>query len=395
MNDDTTLLRAYLDEQSEAAFATLVQRHIGLVYSVALRRVGGDAHLAEDVTQKVFCDLARKAASLTGRATLGGWLYYSAHLASAAAVRSERRRKTRELEAHTMQTTHASPDADASRLRPVIDDAIVALKDDEREAIALRFFEQRSFAEIGVALRVTEEAARKRVDRALDKLRVALGRQGVTSPATALGIALTTIAATSVPMDLGAKIADRALMTTTASGGGVTLGGWLGVALPATAVLVLGVLALGQRRTNDELRGELSLFSANGAALASLQTENRMLARKLADVNMLRSTAAEPLPELPRHPAIAPPRSIAARISITAQGTISWNNDFVSLAEFRHRLRETKATANPESRIHVRALGSTCSAVAYVIDEARKADIEHLTVESNAKPDDKFSYWWF
>jgi RNA polymerase sigma factor (sigma-70 family) len=176
MNTDSELLRRYVEERSEPAFTEVVQRHVGLVYSVALRRVGGDAHLAEDVAQKVFCDLARKASALTGRPTLAGWLYASAHLASAAMVRSERRRKAREIEAHLMQTTLSSPESDAewTRLRPVLDDAFVALKEEEREVIALRFFEKRSFAEIGATLRVTEEAARKRVDRVLDKLRAVL-----------------------------------------------------------------------------------------------------------------------------------------------------------------------------------------------------------------------------
>src|SRR3954470_21076544 len=103
MNSDSELLRRYVEEKSEAAFSELVQRHIGLVYSVALRRVGGDAHLAEDVTQTVFNDLARKASTLRDRATLGGWLYLSAHHASAAIVRTEHRRKAREMIAHDMQ----------------------------------------------------------------------------------------------------------------------------------------------------------------------------------------------------------------------------------------------------------------------------------------------------
>src|SRR5215207_7028006 len=99
MKPDRELLRCYLDQNSETSFAELVQRYLGLVYSTALRRVGGDAQLAEDVAQKVFSDLARKAASLTERASLAGWLHVSAHVTSAAVVRSERRRKARETEA--------------------------------------------------------------------------------------------------------------------------------------------------------------------------------------------------------------------------------------------------------------------------------------------------------
>jgi RNA polymerase sigma factor (sigma-70 family) len=398
MNTDSDLLRRYIEDRSEPAFTELVHRHLELVYSVALRRVGGDVQLAEDVAQNVFRDLARKAPALLTRPTLSGWLYTSTHLASAAVVRGERRRKVRETEAHLMQTMLSPADADWARLRPVIDDVIVALKDDEREAIALRFFEKRSFAEVGTALRVTEEAARKRVDRALDKLRSLLESRGVTSTAGALGTALTTAAATAVPTGLGAKIAGHAMATAGVAGSGVTLAGWLAIALPAAAVVALGVLAVGQHQTNAALQRELSQWAVDRTALAPVAAENRALARNLADVATLRRTAAGPLPELPRSSVVAAPppeRAIAASISVTPAGTLQWNEDFVGLAEFLQRLRRTKANADPEARLLVRAPGATYSAIAYVIEEARKAGIEHLTVEAGVKPDDKFPLWLF
>src|SRR5204863_102047 len=121
-----------------------------------------------------------------------------------AVVRSERRRKAREIAAHDMQHTLSStePDPDWTQLRPEIDDAILQLEEADREAVVLRFFEKRRFTEVGAVLRVTEEAARKRVDRALEKLRAILLRRGVTSTAAALGIALTTIPSTSAPAGL-------------------------------------------------------------------------------------------------------------------------------------------------------------------------------------------------
>src|SRR3954468_19128631 len=102
MVEDSELLRRYVEERSQAAFTQLVERRVNLVYAVALRQVGGDAHLAEDVTQKVFADLARKAASLTGRPVLSGWLYRSAQYAGTDVVRSERRRRAREQETQFM-----------------------------------------------------------------------------------------------------------------------------------------------------------------------------------------------------------------------------------------------------------------------------------------------------
>src|SRR5437870_6525774 len=104
MRTDGELLRAYADSRSEEAFGELVRRHLNLVYSAALRRVNGDTHLAQDVAQSVFTDLARKAASLSGRAVLSGWLYTSAHFAAAKAVRAESRRRAHEQEAQNMST---------------------------------------------------------------------------------------------------------------------------------------------------------------------------------------------------------------------------------------------------------------------------------------------------
>src|SRR5687768_361461 len=119
MSDDASILRHYVATRSQAAFAELVQRHLTLVYAVALRQVGGDAHLAEDVAQQVFVALARKASSLTDRVTITGWLYRSTHFAASDVVRSERRRRAREQEAHSM-----NPDQSPSSPSPISDSAV-------------------------------------------------------------------------------------------------------------------------------------------------------------------------------------------------------------------------------------------------------------------------------
>jgi RNA polymerase sigma factor (sigma-70 family) len=397
MNTDAELLQRYVEEKSEAAFADLVRRHVGLVYSVALRRVGGDTHLAEDVAQTVFTDLARKAATLREHATLGGWLYLSTHAASAAVVRRERRRKARELTAHDMHPPTSEPAPDWGQLRPVIDDAIVELKNEDREAVVLRFFEQRSFAEVGAALRLTEEAARKRVERALEKLRVSLERRGIGSSVAALGAALTAIASSPAPAGLGAKLAGGAHATASASSGASLLA-WLSVALPAAAVLVVSALLIGQRQTNRHLQDELGRLALDSSALAALHTENQNLARNLAEVGTLQAAAATPLPEMPVRVAQATTvssRPIAASVRISPQGTMVWNEDFVSLRGFIDRLTELKRTIGPDARLQVRADGASYSAITYVVDEARKAGIPHLTVEGTGQPADSFSWWWF
>ncbi|MES2697884.1 MAG: sigma-70 family RNA polymerase sigma factor, partial [Verrucomicrobiota bacterium] len=167
MLDDPTLLRRYADERSEAAFAELVARHLPLVYTAAARRLSGDAHRAQDVAQLVFCALARDAHRLSRHATLTGWLYTTTRNAVVDVVRSERSRQAREKEAHAMQEISSDPEAaDWSRLKPVLDDALDHLAATDREAVLLRFFQGRAFAEIGAALGLSEDTARKRVERA-------------------------------------------------------------------------------------------------------------------------------------------------------------------------------------------------------------------------------------
>ena len=176
MIPDGELLRRYTETHSESAFTELVERHLALVYSAALRQVNGDAHLAQDVAQAVFAELARKAAALAGRPVLTGWLYTSAHFAAVKAVRAERRRHTHEEEAQFMNQLlcDPAPDLDWERLRPVLDAVMLELNETDREAVLLRYFDNRPHAEIADRLGLSENAARMRVERALDKLHALL-----------------------------------------------------------------------------------------------------------------------------------------------------------------------------------------------------------------------------
>ena len=250
MTDDAELLRRYADEKSEEAFAELVRRHLGLVYHAALRQCGGDGHRAQDVAQAVFTDVARKAGSLARRPALAGWLHTSTRYAAAQAVRGEVRRQAREREAHAMNEILAKANgedpaaADWEQIRPVIDVALHALGERDREAVLARFFEGRAFAEIGARLRLTEDAARMRVERALEKLRVALVKRGITSTATALGIALANQVTAMVPAGLAASVTSAAL----AGAGAVMVGAAGGLAggiltFMSTTKITMGVVA--------------------------------------------------------------------------------------------------------------------------------------------------------
>lgn len=239
MRTDVELLEQFTREGAQEAYAELVRRHIGMVYGAALRHVGGDAHLAQDVTQSVFTSLARKASAVAGRGALAGWLYLSTHHAAAQAVRTERRRRVRE-EAHAMHERLIKDDAASlewDRVRPVLDEAMRDLGEADREAVLLRYFEQRPFAQIGASLNVSEDAARMRVERALDKLRALLERRGIASAGAALGAVLTSHASVPVP---------ATLMTAVTAGAGVAVVG-VGLFMKTTLAVLSAttVAALG------------------------------------------------------------------------------------------------------------------------------------------------------
>jgi RNA polymerase sigma factor (sigma-70 family) len=225
MGDDSELLRQYADSRSEEAFAELVRRHIGSVYAVALRSVGGDAHLANDVTQEVFTDLARKAAPLSRRATLVGWLFVASRYAALKSVRSDQLQRMLGERAQSMTEHAVHPETEPAweELRGVLDDAIHELNERDREAILLHFFDKRTYADLGTKLAITESGARMRVERALEKLRASLGRRGITSTGTALAVALGGQAAAAVPGALATAVTTAALAGAANSGGATLL----------------------------------------------------------------------------------------------------------------------------------------------------------------------------
>jgi RNA polymerase sigma factor (sigma-70 family) len=217
MIEDTELLRHYIEENSEEAFATLVRRHLDFVYGVALRRVGGNQCLAEEVAQTLFTDLARKARTLQRHPALSAWLFRSARFAAAQAMRSERRRRGRE-DAFAMHeiTQSSDPDPDWEHLRPALEDALDALPERDRTAVGLRFFDGCSFADVGKKIASSEEAARLRVYRALETLRGTLGRRGITSTSAALAALLARPAA-AAPAHLATSITSAAISAATSA----------------------------------------------------------------------------------------------------------------------------------------------------------------------------------
>ena len=210
------LLRQYVDENSEEAFKELVERHLNMVYSAALRQVDGDAALASDIAQDVFADLVRKARSIPQATLVAGWLYRHTRFTTAKALRGESRRRVREKEAVAMSATNSSEDL-WSRLAPVVDDAMSELGDTDRNAVVLRFFEGQDLRTVGTVLGTNEDAAQKRISRALDKLRISLTRRGVVLPVTALGALLAANGVVGAPAGMAAAITGTALCAGTVS----------------------------------------------------------------------------------------------------------------------------------------------------------------------------------
>lgn len=288
MNDDATLLRHYVDERSEAAFGELVRRHLNLVYFAALRRTGGNAPLAEDIAQGVFTTLAREAAGLITHTALTGWLYTTTRNVAAKAVRGEVRRKQREQEAQAMHELSSDPIATVNweRLRPVIDAALDELSDRDREAVLWRCWDGRAYGEIAATLGVSEDAARMRVDRALDKLREQLAARGLTSTGVALAAALGGQAALAAPAGLAASVTSGALASTAVTSGGVVAAAKV-FTFMSTAKIMVGVtgivvvaataLVMRQQQTTEALRTEIATLRADSGGVVALKAENQRL----------------------------------------------------------------------------------------------------------------------
>ena len=170
MTDIQRLLADYVNNGSEAAFRELAERYLNLVYSTAVRLVGGDTHLAEDVAQTVFVDLAHLAKNLSREVRLGGWLHRHTCFVAAKTLRGERRRQARERQAIEMNAPPDHLEAHLGQVAPILDEAINRLGAADRTAVLLRFYEQLDFRLVGEALGTSEAAAQKRVTRALEKL---------------------------------------------------------------------------------------------------------------------------------------------------------------------------------------------------------------------------------
>jgi len=305
-----------------------VTRHIDLVYSVALRVAGGDSHLAQDVTQTVFLDLARKAASLPQDAVLAGWLHRHTWFTAAKMVRTERRRQTREETAMEMRALDDNTGSPWELIAPHLDEGLNQLSASDRDAIVLRFFKQQDFRVIGAALGVSEDTAQKRVSRALEKLRSLLSKRGATLTATALASALTAEAVAAAPAGLAISVTATALAGAATIGTGLSLASIETIAMTKLQVGVVGVILIAglatplllqhqalsrMREENNRLREETLSLQQQAAQTTQLAAENQRLSNLLAHTGSAQPAKPEQLGELLRL------RGEATRLRASAQ----------------------------------------------------------------------------
>jgi RNA polymerase sigma factor (sigma-70 family) len=250
--DDMTLVRAYVRHHSETAFATLVARHINLVYSVALRQVG-NPQLAEDITQTTFIILSQKAKSLSVNIILSGWLCRTARFVSANALTLQRRRQAREQEAYKQSMLNETQSNAWTQIEPLLETALAQLGEKEHNAIILRFFEGKDLRTVGAEQGASEDATRMRINRALERMRRFFTKRGIELTPAVIAAAISANAVQAAPWYLAQSVTVVAVgkgavasgSTLTLAKGTLKLMAWSKLKTTAitSAVLLLGALS--------------------------------------------------------------------------------------------------------------------------------------------------------
>jgi RNA polymerase sigma factor (sigma-70 family) len=308
---DQQLLRDYAGSRSEAAFAELVRRHVDLVYSAALRMVC-NSHQAEDVTQGVFVALAQNARQLTHHPVLSGWLHRTMQNLAANAVRTNVRRQTREQEAVAMnELLSAGSDASWEHIAPHLDAALGELSEPDRDALLLRYFERKSAHEMAQTLGISDDAAQKRVNRAVERLREFFAKRGVTVGASGLVVVISANAVQAAPVALAASIstavgavAGTMIATATATATKAMTMTVLHKTIIGAALAAIVGAGIYEARQTLRLRGEVQTLRQQQGPLveqiAQLKSDNENLSQRLAQAKASVSSSSDRLRELLR-----------------------------------------------------------------------------------------------
>src|SRR5438477_1722126 len=427
---DAQLLGEYAEDGAESAFAEIVARHTNLVYSAALRQVDSP-DIAVEVAQCVFIGLARSARPLSRKlaetASLAGWLCRSARNISLNFRRDEFRRHSRERQA--MENLDSTPDTapDWERLRSVLDEAMFELSESDYEALVLRFFKNQDLRSVGLALCVSDDAAQKRVSRALERLRDLLSRRGITTPAAALSMVLSANAVQAAPAGLALTISTAAVLacggvqtsTTIAATKAIAMTTLQKAIIGATVATAVGtgIYESGQTR---HLRGQVQTLQEQQVPLtehvrhlqrerddaktkvAALQQENERLRRDTAELAKLRGEVARSRDELrsvsqgktkdANDPAAVAAQAWLDRVKLLEQRFEEWpgkktpelqllsGQDWLNEVANRE-LDSDAACSEAMSRLRFTAKGKFASAVNEALEEIAKSNKEQLPSE--------------
>jgi len=364
LNDDIALLRDYARNNSEAAFATLVARHVNLVYSVALRSVR-DAHLAGEITQAVFIILARKADSLGDKTILPGWLCRTTRYASANALTIQRRRQQREQEAYMQSTLNeAEPvhEETWNQIAPLLDGAMEQLGQKDHDALVLRFFENKTFAEVGATLGASEDAAKMRVNRALEKLRKFFTKRGVSSTTAIIAGTISANSVQAAPVALAKSVTAMAIAkgaaasgsTLTLIKGALKIMAWTKAKTTVVAGVVL-ILAAGTTTVIVKYAGQSSRMKLQPNPAVTAESFKQ---ESLTRLNQSRQWASDFIMYADKHQNQLPQNFEQMNSSASNEGLSSSNLEIVSSGNRRSivnlqltiLLREKEARQSPDGQ---------------------------------------------
>jgi RNA polymerase sigma factor (sigma-70 family) len=305
MTSDRDLLGKFARENSQDAFSEIVRRHLDLVYSAALRQVRSP-QLAEEIAQSVFADLARKASKLRPNTILTAWLYAVTRRTAIDVVRKESRRRLREQIAMEMNDMNATAN-DWLQIEPLLDDAMAALDETDRSAVLLRYFENKNLREVGEALGASEDAAQKRVSRAVERLRELFSKRNVTIGAGGLAVLISTNAVQSAPIGLAATISTAAVLAGTAVQTSTAVATTKVIAMTALQKTIVGTALVAAVGTGIYEAHQASTVRQQNQTLQQQQTslteQIRQLWQERDDAQKrLALVSAKPAPRLPAPP---------------------------------------------------------------------------------------------
>ncbi|MEM7145052.1 MAG: sigma-70 family RNA polymerase sigma factor [Verrucomicrobiota bacterium] len=287
---DQDLLLRYLSDQDDGAFRQLLERHSGLVYGTAIRATH-DPGTAEEIVQDVFVLLAKKARRLSSHPCVAGWLHLTSRNLARHAIRGRQRRDHKHSSFHrdsvplADKTTNPGESTNHSHEGEQLDSAVQRLPKGDREAIILRFYEDREYAEIATLLKISEEAARKRVSRAVKRLQDTVG-----SP-MASGGAMASLAVASPPglaETVAASLPSAASSLSTITAASSTSTGIAALMTKQTTIILIGCAAIcasllyygiSQRQQNQKLVAEIeNVQSTHQSDKASAVISNQQTA---------------------------------------------------------------------------------------------------------------------